>query len=242
MDVNKNSYIFGFSAILVIIVAAILSIASEALKPMQNANVRIEKMQNILASVGMDVSVENAETKFDKYIVGQKMLNYKGQLIENSKVSPFEVDMVKQNKNKKLEESDLLYPLFIYEGDKGKEYIVPMAGTGLWGPVWGYVAFSGDLNTITGTTFNHAKETPGLGAEIAQKSFQNEFIGKTIFQDGKFVSVRVVKGSQPNTNPHKVDGVSGGTITSNGVDDMLMNSLGVYVPYFKNLQNNKKSL
>lgn len=242
MDVNKNSYIFGFSAILVIIVAAVLSFTSEALNPLQSANVRIEKMQNILASVGMDVSVENAETKFDKYIVGQKMLNYKGQLIENPKVSPFEVDMVKQNKNKKLEESDLLYPLFIYEGDKGKEYIVPMAGTGLWGPVWGYVAFSGDLNTISGTTFDHAKETPGLGAEIAQKPFQNEFIGKSIFQDEKFVSVRVVKGSGPNANPHKVDGISGGTITSNGVDDMLMNSLGVYVPYFKVLQNNKKSL
>lgn len=237
MDVNKNSYIFGFSAVLVIVVAAILSFASESLKPMQAENVRIEKMQNILASVGMESTPKNAKEKFDQYIIGQQLLDYQGNVVEKSDLSPFDIDAVKQYKDKKLTDSEKFYPLFTFQDDKGKKYIVPMAGKGLWGPIWGYVAFSEDMNTIVGTTFDHKSETPGLGAEIKEKFFQDKFVGKTIFENGDFVSVTVVKGGQPADSPHKVDGISGGTITSKGVGEMMERTLNIYVPYFnKNTQ------
>lgn len=240
MDVNKNSYIFGFSAVLVIVVAAILSFAAESLKPMQAENVRIEKMQNILASVGIESTPKEANAKFDKYIVDQKLLDYQGNVVENSSLSPFDIDAVKQYKDKKLTESEKFYPLFTFQDEKGKKYIVPMAGKGLWGPIWGYVAFSDDMNTIVGTTFDHKTETPGLGAEIKEKFFQDKFIGKTIFEGDKFVSVTIVKGGQPWDSPHKVDGISGGTITSVGVGEMMERTLNIYVPYFK--KNTQASL
>ncbi len=128
--------------------------------------------------------------KFDQYIVGQQLLDYQGNVVEKSDLSPFDIDVVKQYKDKKLTDSEKFYPLFAFEDDKGKKYIVPMAGKGLWGPIWGYVAFSEDMNTIVGTTFDHKTETPGLGAEIKEKLFQDKFVGKTIFENGDFVSVR----------------------------------------------------
>jgi len=240
MDVNKNSYIFGFSAILVIVVAAILSFAAESLKPMQTENVRIEKMQNILASVGVEATPEEAGKMFDQYIVDQKLLSFEGKVVENENLTAFDIDAVKQYKDKNLTESEKYYPLFTFQDEEGKKFIVPMAGKGLWGPIWGYVAFSDDMNTIVGSTFDHKSETPGLGAEIKEKFFQEKFIGKTIFEGDKFVSVEIVKGGQPWDSPHKVDGISGGTITSVGVGEMMERTLGVYVPYFKS--NPKASL
>ncbi len=234
MDVNKNSYIFGFSAILVIVVAAVLSFAAESLKPMQTENVRIEKMQNILTSVGIETTPSNAGELFDQYIVDQKLLNNEGKVVEKEGLSAFDIDAVKQYKDKNLTAEEKYYPLFTFENDEGKKYIVPMAGKGLWGPIWGYVAFADDMNTITGSTFDHKSETPGLGAEIKEKFFTDKFIGKTIFDGNEFVSVEIVKGGQPWDSPHKVDGISGGTITSVGVGEMMERTLGVYVPYFKN--------
>ena len=211
MDVNKNSYIFGFSAILVIVVAAILSFAAESLKPMQTENVRIEKMQNILASVGVEATPKEAGKLFDQYIVDQKLLNHEGKVVEKDGLSAFDIDAVKQYKDKNLSDSEKYYPLFTFQNEEGKRYIVPMAGKGLWGPIWGYVAFAEDMNTIAGSTFDHKTETPGLGAEIKEKFFTEKFIGKTIFEGDEFVSVEIVKGGQPWDSPHKVDGISGGT-------------------------------
>ena len=112
-----------------------------------------------------------------------------------------------------------------------------MAGNGLWGPIWGFVAFEGDMNTIYGATFDHKTETPGLGAEINQPFFQGKFIGKTIFDGSEYVSVEVVKGgADVEGKSHMVDGISGGTITSKGVGEMMERTLNVYVPYFKGNQ------
>ena len=233
MDVNKNGYTFAFSAILVIVVGGVLAFAAETLKPMQKENVRIEKMQNILASVNVDVEAEEAIENFDRYIVEQKMLNYQGKEMSSDKIEPFDVDVVKEYKT--LDAEDRHYPLFVFESDGSQKYIVPLAGKGLWGPIWGYVAFEKDLNTVYGSTFDHKTETPGLGAEIKEHWFQERFVGKTIFnQEGEFVSVEVVKGGRDvEGNPHAVDGISGGTITSKGVSEMMKRTLDVYVPYFK---------
>lgn len=233
MDKNSNKYTIIFSGILVIVVGALLAFAAESLKPMQKENVRLEKMQNILASVKMNVEPTEAKSKFDQYIVEQLLLNSEGKVVEGSKVGPFDIDVVKQYKTEKPE--NRLYPLFVYENGGEKKYIVPMAGKGLWGPIWGYVSFNSDMNTVFGSTFDHKTETPGLGAEINTKPFQDKFIGKSIFNDaGKYVSVEVMKGgADVSGNEHAVDGISGGTITSKGVGEMMERTLNVYVPYFK---------
>jgi Na+-transporting NADH:ubiquinone oxidoreductase subunit C len=233
MDVNKNSYIFAFSAILVVVVGGVLAFAAESLKPMQKENVRLEKMQNILASVKIEATPEEAKQKYDQYIVDEKLLDNEGNILTESELAAFDIDVVKEYKT--MEAGNRHYPLFIFEDQGKRKYIVPLAGKGLWGPIWGYVAFEGDLNTVYGSTFDHKTETPGLGAEINQTWFQDRFVGKTIFNEsGDFVSVEVVKGgTDVKGDDHRVDGISGGTITSKGVGEMIERTLNVYVPYFK---------
>lgn len=239
MDVNKNSYTFTFSAILVIVVAATLAFAAESLKPMQKENVRLEKMQNILASVKVEATPEEASDKFDQYIVEQIMLNNNGDVVSPEGKTAFDIDVVKEYKT--LDEADRSYPLFVFEDKGERKYIVPLAGKGLWGPIWGYIAFDGDMNTVYGSTFDHKTETPGLGAEIKEKWFQKRFEGKSIFSGNDYMAIEVVKGGTPvEGENHKVDGISGGTITSKGVGEMIERTLEIYVPYFKG--NQKASL
>lgn len=235
MDVNKNSYIFTFSAILVIVVGATLAFTAESLKPLQKENVKLEKMQNILASVKVEATPKEAQAKYDTYIVEEIMLSNDGQVISPEGKTAFGIDVVKEFKT--MDANERNYPLFVFEDGGTKKYIVPMAGKGLWGPIWGYVAFDGDMNTIYGSTFDHKTETPGLGAEISETWFQERFIGKTIFEGNDYVSVEVVKGGvNVEGKNHLVDGISGGTITSKGVGEMMERTLNVYVPYFKGNQ------
>ena len=113
---------------------------------------------------------------------------------------------------------------------------------GLWGPIWGFVSLESDFNTVYGAYFDHKGETPGLGAEIAEEPFQHQFEGKKIMEDGKFVSVNVLKTTykSPLGPEHRVDAISGGTITSNGTDEMLKNCLAPYVSYFEKTGNTKQ--
>ena len=139
---------------------------------------------------------------------------------------------MKKELAKPLEEQSL--PVFISSLEGSKKYIIPVYGKGLWGPIWGYVALNDDLSTIYGAVFSHKAETPGLGAEINTKEFQEQFFGKEIFKLGEFVSVSVLKsGSADPESKYQVDGISGGTITSVGVDQMLRDCLSSYEPYFK---------
>jgi Na+-transporting NADH:ubiquinone oxidoreductase subunit C len=224
----SNRYVFLYASTMVIIVALVLSTASTLLKPLQERNMRIEKMQNILSTIEIKASRAEAIELFEKYITQAKVLNHLGEEIEGD---AFEVDLQDENR-KPVEERQL--PLFVAEVEGERFYIVPIRGNGLWGPIWGYLSFYGDMNTIAGANFDHASETPGLGAEIADDFFQDQFKGKRIFDDaGEFRPVRVVKGRAPAGDPHAVDGISGGTITSNGVTNMLSNGLQVYKPYFQ---------
>jgi Na+-transporting NADH:ubiquinone oxidoreductase subunit C len=224
----SNRYVFLYASTMVIIVALVLSTAATLLKPLQERNMRIEKMQNILSTIEIKASRAEAIELFEKYITQAKVLNHLGEEIEGD---AFEVDLQDENR-KPVEERQL--PLFVAEVEGERFYIVPIRGNGLWGPIWGYLSFYGDMNTIAGANFDHASETPGLGAEIADDFFQDQFKGKRIFDDaGEFRPVRVVKGRAPAGDPHAVDGISGGTITSNGVTNMLSNGLQVYKPYFQ---------
>ncbi len=231
----SNTYIFIFSSIMVVSVAAILSVAAMTLQPFQKRNVEINKKQNILTSINIESTAQNAEELYDKYIIESYAVDSKGELKED--VDAFKVDM-KKELSKPLEERSL--PIFVSSLEDSKQYILPVYGKGLWGPVWGYVSLENDLSTIFGANFAHKAETPGLGAEIETAEFQQQFFGKQIFNEtGKFVSVSVVKGGTADPNSkYEVDGVSGGTITSNGVDDMLKDCLSSYEPYFKTLKNN----
>jgi Na+-transporting NADH:ubiquinone oxidoreductase subunit C len=225
----SNRYIFMYASVMVIIVAVVLSTAATLLKPLQQKNMRIEKMQNILSTIDINASRSEAIELYSEYVTESKVLNSKGEEIEGD---AFEIDLQDENR-KPVEERK--FPIFIADVDGTVFYIVTVRGTGLWGPLWGYLSFGEDLSTITGANFDHASETPGLGAEIADPPFQQQFIGKKIFdEDGSFEPVVVVKGGAPENDPHAVDGISGGTITSNGVTAMLRNGLEVYVPYFKN--------
>ena len=225
MNVDSNFYTFGFATIMVVIVAALLSYAAIGLKPFQDRNIELEKQQNILSSIGINVERDLAEDAYSKYIKEELVLNYKGELVDGS---AFEIDL---NKELKKDRVNQLLPLFISNIDGVKQYIIPLRGKGLWGPIWGFIALEEDVNTVYGAVFDHKGETPGLGAEINQAFFQEPFVGKSIFDDKDFTSIRVVKGGAPEGDNHAVDGISGGTITSDGVTDMLLERLNMYLPY-----------
>ncbi|MDY6801376.1 MAG: NADH:ubiquinone reductase (Na(+)-transporting) subunit C [Bacteroidota bacterium] len=231
----SNTYIFVFSTIMVVVVAAILSIAAMTLQPLQKKNVEINKKENILTSINIESSAKNAVEMYDQYIVESYVVDHTGQIKEG--VDAFEVDM-KKEMAKPLEDRNL--PVFVSVKDEDKkQYIIPVYGKGLWGPIWGYVSLEDNLSTVYGANFSHQGETPGLGAEIATEEFQNQFIGKEIFNEkGEFVSVSVKKGgtAKPDSK-YEVDGISGGTITSEGVNAMINDCLKSYIPYFENIKN-----
>ncbi len=224
---------------MVIVVAALLSLASTALRPFQTKNVETEKKLDILKSVGRAADVADADSKheyvggeFDKVIVEQLAVNRKGEKVEG--IDPFTVDLKVEFAKPQAEQN---LPVFVAQLDDGsKKYILPLLGRGLWGPIWGYISLSDDFNTVYGVSFAHKSETPGLGAEIANQDFQEQFKGKKIFSDNKFVSISVVKGGAQPSNPHAVDAVSGGTITSQGLEEMVKDCLMGYQEFFKKSQ------
>lgn len=226
-----NRYIFLYASAMVILVALVLSGAATMLRPLQERNMRIEKMQNILSTIDVDAPRANAEALFEQYITVTKVVNHLGEEVEGD---AFEVDLQVENRK---ELSDRLLPVYIAEVEGQPYYILPIRGNGLWGPIWGYLSLESDMSTIFGANFDHASETPGLGAEIADQPFESQFPGKKIYDEtGDFKPVRVVKGGAPANDPHAVDGISGGTITSNGVTNMLENGLGAYEKYFQKMK------
>jgi Na+-transporting NADH:ubiquinone oxidoreductase subunit C len=222
-----------YSSVMVVLVAIALTIVAVLLKPKQEYNKKVEKMQNILISVHIESTPKNAEEIYKKYITEALVVNSMGEVKEG--ITAFDVEMQLENK-KKSEERNL--PVFICMNEKSQKfYIVPVRGKGLWGPIWGYVSFREDLNTIEGTQFGHKGETPGLGAEINTPKFQDQFVNKTILNnDGSFVSVMVVKGDAVDSDMHGVDAISGGTITSKGLEAMLHDCLKEYTSYFAKIR------
>lgn len=245
MDKNSNSYIFIYASVMVIVVAVVLSSVSGALKPLQLKNKKMEKEQNILSSIGITATPEEATSLYLKNIKKEIVVDIDGNVVsiyadgkfETGDVRAFYINLKKQyaaiNNGSKGQ-----LPIFVIEQEGKTFYIFPVRGKGLWGPIWGNVALESDFNTIYGANYGHGGETPGLGAEIADTPFSDKFKGKQIFDDqGNFVSVAVVKGGVANQSAilpsYGVDGISGSTLTCNGVTDMLYHSLGLYVEYIK---------
>jgi Na+-transporting NADH:ubiquinone oxidoreductase subunit C len=242
MAINKNStgYILTFAIILVSATALILSSLYVALKPIQTANVENEKRTFILKAAGLtDADFEGKTKQQIEELFNSKItsvvLDYNGVEMEGE--DAFSIDPVKEFKSTKGQPEKRRYPLFIFEG--GKKNVIPMAGQGLWGPVWAYAALAEDQNTIAGIIFEHKSETPGLGAEITKPWFQDQFSDgtKTIMgDDGKYKSVAVVKGGVKNPN-HQVDAIAGSTITSKGVSEMMEKGFKAYMKYWGKLKS-----
>lgn len=229
----SNRYIFIFSAVMVISVAVLLSLTALLLQPKQEKNIEVEKKMNILSSINVVSTKDNAVDLYNKHIKDSYVINTEGKHIEG--VDAFTVALRAEQK-KPLAQQYL--PVFIAVADNGDTlHVFPLEGKGLWGPIWGYVSLKDDMATIAGVTFDHKGETPGLGAEINTPHFENQFINKNLYENGSFVSVRVVKGGARPGNPHEVDAISGGTITSKALEAMVHDGL---IKYEKYLSQNRK--
>ncbi len=229
----SNKYIMIFSVVMVVSVAILLSLMALLLQPRQEKNVEVEKKMNILSSINVVSDKSDAVQLYDRHIKESYVINTEGKKFEG--VDAFTVTLRAEQK-KPLAEQYL--PVFIAVTDNGDTlHIFPLEGKGLWGPIWGYVSLKKDLSTIAGATFDHKGETPGLGAEINTTPFESQFHDKSIYENGSFVSVKVVKGGARPGNPHEVDAISGGTITSKGLEKMVHDGL---VKYEKYLSQNRK--
>lgn len=229
MNKQGNTYTFIYSIVLVVVVAALLAIVALWLQPTQNENIENEKRQNILRSVNITSTAATSADLYKQNIIEQYIVNSKGEKIEGD---AFKVDLSKEVK-KQCDQRQL--PVFVAKVDGVIKYILPVQGTGLWGPVWGYLSLNDDKNTIFGAVFDHKGETPGLGAEITKDEFTTTFHGKMVFDNDQLVGVLVKKGGGA-TGAHEVDAISGGTITSKGVENMIKSYLTCYEPFLKNKQ------
>jgi len=234
MNKESNIYTFTFAVIMVLVVGVVLAVTSEILQPRKKKNQADKKMIDILSAIGVDATRLNASEKYAEYIYDETIINHQGATLQGS---AFDIDVLFQYRDKTLMPGDKKYPMFKAKKGTDEYVIIPMSGSGLWGPIWGFVALENDYNTIYGAVFAHEKETPGLGAEINTGFFEEPFEGKKIIDNtGSFVSIEVKKGGAEEGSIHQVDGITGGTITSDGVADMLYNTLEVYNTYFSSFK------
>lgn len=237
MKINKqnNIYTIVYIILLASIVGTGLAFASMALRSKQQANADADKMAQILQSVRMAPQKADVIATFNGVITRRFVVDAAGDSIAPD---AFEVNVAAQTK-KPVDQR--LLPVYVATIAGGDKYIVPVHGSGLWGPIWGYVAFDSDGSTIYGAYFAHEGETPGLGAEIEKPAFRNQFDGKRVFKNNTFLPVNVLKtGTKPQAGEDYVDAVSGGTITSKGVAAMLDDGLKPYEAFLRKVATNNQ--
>lgn len=247
----SNRYIFIYAASLVFLVALVLSLVATILQPIQQKNTDNEKMKNILAAAQIVAKTKEVQAAFEKYVSKEIVINESGEVVaiyENGNfatgnIRAFDLNL-RDQLNSMNKTGKAMLPLYEINYNNESLIIIPLQGRGLWGPIWGTLALKSDLNTIAGVTFGHKAETPGLGAEIETTDFTSQFVNKKIFdQNNQFVSVAVVKGGVKNnariSEEHGVDGISGGTITSDGTSEMLYDNLKNYLPYFEKIKKDE---
>ena len=223
MNTNSNSYTIIYAAIMVVIVAFLLAFVSSSLKETQYKNVEQDTKKQILSAINV-TDVKDAEAEFAKYEVKDMLMQADGTLAPYT--DAFQVSY-------KGEIAEKRFHVFECKVDGATKYILPIYGAGLWGPIWGYVALNDDKDTVYGVYFSHAGETPGLGAEIATPKFQAQFAGKKVTENGA-IGLTVAKNGKVTKPDYEVDGISGGTIASQGVDAMLKDCLKEYNPFLSN--------
>ncbi|MBR5035360.1 MAG: NADH:ubiquinone reductase (Na(+)-transporting) subunit C [Bacteroidales bacterium] len=233
MNTNSNVYTVIYTTILVVIVAAILAFAASALKSRQQANMDLAKMKTIMLAANMGQTPDGSVDKgadfmklYNDHITNAFVVDAEGNVVEG--VDAFkDIDLKSQYSNlKKGQEVKL--PVYECTMDDGRKVnILAMYGAGLWGAIWGYMAVEDDNETVAGAIFDHASETPGLGAKIAEPAFYTQFRGKKLSDAGQFSSVKVIKGGA-NGSENGVDAISGATMTSKAVSTSLEQWLGAY--------------
>ena len=246
INTDKNSYTIIFSIVMVVVVGSILAGFASGLKPLVKANERFEKQQNILYAMGVNnnegandvefISTDVVEAEFGKFVTKQLVL-------EGSKTTEddqaYLIDIKKEAKKAKDPAYTRKLPLFIGQIDGKEVYVVPVRGKGLWDAIWGFIAMDENM-TIQGVYFDHKGETPGLGAEIKQRFFMDDFAGESFLNEGKFGSIKVAKGNNDPKNliktDQEVDALAGATITGDGLSAMLKKDIRMYVSYFKTLK------
>ena len=248
VNTDKNSYTIIFAVAMVVIVGSLLAFTASSLKPNIEENKRMEKQQNILYAMGVNdnestgditfVSTDKVADEFSTYIKQQLVIE-NGVSKEDSQA--YLIDIKKEQAKAKNGGTRRL-PLFIGEKDGQIFYIVPIRGKGLWDAIWGFVALDKDM-VVKGAFFDHAGETPGLGANIKQRYFMDDFNGEKLLTDaGIFKGIKVAKGNNDPVNKDKddfeVDALAGATITGDGVSAMIKKDLKLYMPYFMNLKMN----
>lgn len=216
-----------------VVVAVVLAGLFSALKDVHDANEAIYNKRQILGSVKADLGIKDVKTLSDAQVA--EYFNKATQLVVNYKGAPVKTDVkaeeVKMEKEEKKPLEERQFPVFIMPTDNGQRYILTVRGNGLWDKIWGWVALEEDLQTVAGAAFGHKGETPGLGAEIKDnESFPAQFAGKKIYKNGEFVAIEVKKGGAVDKT-YQVDGISGATITCDGVTDMMLEGIGFYLPY-----------
>ena len=235
---DSNLYTIIFAVIMVVIVGSVLAFFATSLKPNIDENKRIEKQQNILYAMGVNENDEANANFVSTAIAGQEFKKYikKQLIIQGDKVTEDEnaylIDVKKEQSLAKEGKTRKL-PLFVGEKEGKTFYVAPIYGKGLWDAIWGYVSLDENM-VIQGAYFDHKGETPGLGANIKQRYFMDDFIGEHLLsEDGEFKGVKVAKGNNDPKNEEKtdyeVDAIAGATITGDGVTAMIKSDLKLYV-------------
>ncbi|MEX2513934.1 MAG: NADH:ubiquinone reductase (Na(+)-transporting) subunit C [Cyclobacteriaceae bacterium] len=241
---QSNGYIIIFSIILTVVLGLLLSGTSEVLKPIQQKAEALDNKKQILGAVMSPEKIDEMKpdevNAYYENRISSMVVNIEGEEVEEQEGTPVTAESVDVGKNYKKAPEDRLFPVFIYHEEGSEEevlsYIFPVYGSGLWDNIWGYLALKTDMATIEGVTFSHAGETPGLGARITSTDVQERYKEKAVYdENGDLVSVTMQKGEGKDYSgdPHKVDGLSGATITAQGVNKMISSYLEYYQSYME---------
>lgn len=243
MNTNSNSYTIIYTTLIVVVVATVLAFVATSLKSKQNANVQAESISQMLTAAGFATSEELAELSNDDILKKYSEVIKTAFIIDanGKKVGELETEYgsIELADNLKLQNtnikngSELELPVYLFDKDGSDVYVMPIYGAGLWGPIWGYVAYDENCINIIGAYFDHSGETPGLGAKIKDEpSFREQFVGKkAIFTEEPLFSI--VKGGAPADQANAVDAITGATITCKGLNEALNTWLEAYRPFFE---------
>ena len=241
MNTNNNVYTIIYTTIIVVVAAAILSIAAMALKPRQQANIKAETISQMIAASGISSKEDLAKLGNDKILALYSdniktafLIDKDGNKTDEleTEVSSIELQDNLKMENKNIASGEPLLPVYVFEKDGAEINVIPCYGAGLWGPIWGYIAFNADCNEIVGAYFDHESETPGLGAKIKDEAwFREQFKGKKVDFDNPDKPFGIIKGGAPEGDASKVDAITGATMTCNGLDAALNTWFKAYMPF-----------
>ena len=225
LDTGSNVYTIVYASVMVIIVAFLLAFVSSVLKPAQEANVENDTKGQILTSLNIDI-------KADGFNVAKEFENVLDMLWNGTELVPYEGKFLSAY-GSAIKAGEL--HVFVAEVGGETKYVLPVTGRGLWGGLWGYIALNADKKTVFGTYFYHTSETAGLGARIGERWFQEQFNGKPLFagDDTQNIALSVVKAGASKAET-EVDGVTGATLTSDGVSAMVKDGLTAYISFINN--------